>query len=207
MIVANSKHYIIGNASKYQIGGIAGHRPQEHLFVIKSVISLVQMMGKGLIMEFFDITKYFDKENLRDAMNNLYRAGVVGKNYRMWYQLNKNSKIRVKIPGIGLSDEKNTGELIAQGTIGGALVSGYNLDKDVFEYFEDSPDELYYGGVRIQPLCYQDDLLKVSGSVEGIRFGNKRIESVMKSKQLEIHPKKTCYVVVGNKPNMERIRN
>ena len=46
----------------------------------------------------------------------------------------------------------------------------------MFDYFEDSPDELYYGGVRIQCLCYQDDLLKMSGSVEGIGFGNKRIE-------------------------------
>ena len=54
----------------------------------------------------------------------------------------------------------------------------------MFDYFEDSPDELYYGGVRIQPLCYQDDLLKVSRSVEGIQYGNKRIEYVMKSKQL-----------------------
>ena len=118
MIVANSKPFIFGNTSKYQIGGISGHRPQKHLFVVKSVIALFQMLGKGLLMEFFDITKYFDKENLRDALNNVYKADVRGKNYRMWYQLNKNSKIRVKIPGIGLSDEKNTGELIVLETRG-----------------------------------------------------------------------------------------
>ena len=113
---ANSKPFIFGNS------GIVGHRPQEYLFVIKSVIALFQMLGKGLLMEFFDITKYFDKENLRDVLNNIYAAGVRGKNYRMWYKLNKNSKISVKIPGIGLSEEKNTGELIAQGTIGVALI-------------------------------------------------------------------------------------
>ena len=85
-------------------------------------------------------------------MNNLYAAGVVGKLYRMWFKMNKNSRIRVRT-GLGLSSERNTGELIPQGTVGGALASGYNLDKDTFEYFENNNDEVYYGGVRIQSLC------------------------------------------------------
>ena len=71
MVVAKSKPFISKNTSIYQIGGVAGHRPQEHIFVMKSVISLYDLLGKALILSFFDITKYFDRENLRDAMNNL----------------------------------------------------------------------------------------------------------------------------------------
>lgn len=206
MVVAKSKPLISNNTSIYQIGGVAGHRPQEHIFVMKSVISLYSMLGKALILEFFDITKYFDRENLRDVMNNLYVAGVVGKLYRMWFKMNKNSRIRVRT-GLGLSSERSTGELIAQGTVGGALVSGFNLDKDIFDYFEESSDEVYYGGVRLQPLCYQDDLLQVASSVNKAQIGNKRVEFVMKSKQLEVHPTKTGFVLSGKKVSIEKIRN
>ena len=40
IIVDLSKEKLIQSCSKFQIGGIPGHRPQEHLFTVKSVISL-----------------------------------------------------------------------------------------------------------------------------------------------------------------------
>ena len=48
------------NISKFQIGAIAGHRAQEHIFTLKSVISLYKKKGKGLILCLYDLSKYFD---------------------------------------------------------------------------------------------------------------------------------------------------
>ena len=39
-VVQKSKEKIINKVTKYQIGAIPGHRPAEHLFVIKSMINL-----------------------------------------------------------------------------------------------------------------------------------------------------------------------
>ena len=39
-VVNKSKTKIVEKCSKFQIGALPGHRPQEHLFVLKSTISL-----------------------------------------------------------------------------------------------------------------------------------------------------------------------
>ena len=61
----------IQHVSQYQIGAIPGHRCQEHLFTIKSIISWYNSRGKGLILCLYDISKYFDRENLQDYMGEL----------------------------------------------------------------------------------------------------------------------------------------
>ena len=45
-----------------------------------------------LILQFFDISKFFDRESLRDGMNTIYKSGIQGKLYRLWYNLNKKTK-------------------------------------------------------------------------------------------------------------------
>ena len=204
MVVAKIKPKIFEKTSKFQIGGTPGHRPQEHIFVVKSVISFYIMTGQALILTAFDIQKYFDKESLRDCMNSLYKAGIKGKNYRLFFYLNKNSNIRIKT-GVGISEERSIGENIGQGTIGGALVSGQNLDCDIFETFEKCTSEVCYGSVRMQPVLYQDDLIRMVNSVEGAQEGNYRVEAAMKSKPLIVHPDKSVYLLAGNRSMLEKI--
>ena len=89
IVTTEVKHKISENISKFQIGAIAGHRAQEHLFTIKSVISYYKNLNKGLILCLYDISKYFDKENLKDCMGELHKHGVKGKVYILVYNLNK----------------------------------------------------------------------------------------------------------------------
>ena len=51
------KKTVIDKVSKFQIGAMSGHRPQEHLFTIKSVIALYQRAGKGIILPMYDFSK------------------------------------------------------------------------------------------------------------------------------------------------------
>ena len=53
---------LLENSSMYQIGGQPGHRPEELIFVMKSMIAMSKLNGKMLIIQFHDIEKYFDKE-------------------------------------------------------------------------------------------------------------------------------------------------
>jgi hypothetical protein len=106
--------------TKYQIGGMKGHRSSEHLFSIKSVIAYYDWINKPIIIQCIDIRKFFDKENLRDALNALYTAGVRGKVYRLWYKLNKNTRIAVQT-GAGLTEERVTGETLVRGQWAGHL--------------------------------------------------------------------------------------
>ena len=86
-------------------------------------------------MQIFDISKYFDKENLKDAMDTLHKCGITGKLYRLWYELYRDSLIRVKTAA-GLTNFKATGENVNQGSIGGAILSSANLDKNLEDVFQ-----------------------------------------------------------------------
>ena len=151
------KPRLIQNCSKFQIGAIPGHQAAEHLFTIKSVMSLYQKDGKPLILSCFDLKKYFDSENLKDALNSLYQCGIRGKEYNLIYKLNKQNEIQIKT-SVGMSDSFLTGPTVSQGSIGGGLISTINLDFSVNTFFYKSTNEIFFHDVRMQPLIYQDDL-------------------------------------------------
>ena len=79
LVVSKMKSKIQQKTTKFQIGGMKGHRSTEHLFSVKSVIAYYSWIDKPLIIQCIDIRKYFDKENLCDAMNAVYSAGVQGR--------------------------------------------------------------------------------------------------------------------------------
>ena len=64
MVINAAKGKIIENMSKFQLGTKPGHRAQEHLFVMRSIIELYEMNGKALILQLYDIIK---KKLLRNA--------------------------------------------------------------------------------------------------------------------------------------------
>ena len=111
--------------------------------------------------------KTFDKEILRDAMDTLYKAGVREKLYRIWYLLNKDTQIRVKT-GFGLTEVAPTGENVAQGSIGGGLISSLNLSKTVSSYFA-SANEVSYASLRCSCLLFQDDAIRMATSIAEVQ--------------------------------------
>ena len=201
-----SKSKIIAKCSQFQIGALPGHQPQEHLFVLKSTISLYSYLDIALIFQFYDISKYFDKENLKDVMDSLYQAGIMGKIYRLWYEINKSNRIKIQT-GCGMSQSAETGENLAQGSIGGALASTLNLSIGIDTLFEGSTDEVSYGSTRLGPAMFQDDLARLCTTVHGAQAGNDRIDTVMNLKQLKLNIDKSSFLLLGRKTQIEKIRN
>ena len=58
------KEDILKSGNKYQIGGIPGHRVEEHLIVVKSIIQRYTTLKSGVIIQLADIEKFFDTEIL-----------------------------------------------------------------------------------------------------------------------------------------------
>ena len=129
-------------------------------------------------------------------MQTLSEIGVNQKAARVWFKLNEGTEIAVKTAG-GISDTAYVGDCIGQGTAGGVLVSQANLDHGLEQYFGDSQEEMYYGSVRIQPLAYQDDVLKGSKDVTAAQVGNIRMATMLQDKGLEAHPDKTSFIICG----------
>ena len=122
---------------------------------------------------------------------------------RVWFKLNQGTEIRVKTAG-GVSDTAWVGDCIGQGTSGAALVSQVNLDQGLQQYFGDGGEDLKYGKVDLQPLAYQDDIMKGSKDVLSAQTGNIKLAAMLKEKGLDAHPDKTCYIVSGSKMFKEK---
>ena len=53
---------LIQGSSIYQIGGQPGHRSEELMFVLKSLIAKYRAEGKLIVLQAYDVSKNFDKE-------------------------------------------------------------------------------------------------------------------------------------------------
>ena len=47
--------------TKFQLGTKTGHRPQVHLFTLKSIIALYNSLGAAVIVQLYDVAKFFDR--------------------------------------------------------------------------------------------------------------------------------------------------
>ena len=206
MVIEKAKPKIIKKCSKFQIGGIPGHQAAEHLFTLKSIISLFSSQGKSLVLNCFDLKKYFDSEVLVDAMDNLYKSDVKGKVYRLIYHLNKNNLIKIKTP-VGITDGFQTGENVTQGSVGGGLISSINLDIPIRHFFHDSEHEVCYGSVDMSPIIYQDDLARLASSAISAQAGIDKIEACMETKMLDLHEDKSCYILFGKGKEMKVLKD
>ena len=160
---------------------------------------------QGIIITLVDIISFFDREDIGDVLQTLFKIGVNKKAARIWFKLNEATEISVKT-ATGISESKVVGNVVGQGSAGAALVSQVNLDNGLMEYFEDSNDEIQYGGVRMQPLAYQDDILRGSKDVLSAQVGNIKLSAMLDEKGLEAHPDKTCFIVCGNTKYKETVK-
>ena len=137
-------------------------------------------------------------------MNSIFNLGVKGKLYRLLYNLNKDTVIKVKT-AVGDTNEEETGENIGQGTLEGAHISAANSDYTVNEFFKNSNDEISYGEERLQPLLFQDDISRISTSLKAVQSGNDKMEAVMESKLLDFNHDKSVLIVMGSKKKKDMI--
>ena len=206
LVIEKAKPKIVKKCSKFQIGGLPGHQSAEHLFTLKSIISMFLSQGKALILNCFDLRKYFDSEVLIDAMDNLYKSEIRGKLYRLIYELNKNNSIQINTP-VGESERFKTGENVTQGSVGGGLISSLNLDIPIQRFFKNSIHEVSYGNIVMKPVIYQDDLARLASSVTSAQAGVDKVEVCMETKMLDLHDEKSCFLLVGKGKALENLKN
>ena len=184
-------------SSMYQVGGQPGHRTEELVYTMKSIIALRRMQGKQVVIQMYDISKFFDKEQIEDAIATCLRRGADKKAVRLWYKLNQHTKIQVRT-GAGLSEEGYVGAVLGQGTLGGALISQAVLDDGVASQFQPGED-MSYGSVPMAPLMYQDDLIHSMERMEEARRASFKMNVVMKERGLTLNKEKSVCMVVGTK--------
>jgi hypothetical protein len=200
------KRQLLDGSSMYQIGGQPGHRAEEHVFALKSNIAKYRSQGQLVIIQTSDIAKFFDKELIEDAILTSLKRGANPKACKLWYELNRGTKIRVRT-GVGMTEFVEAGALVGQGTIGGALVSQAVLDEGISGVFAPGgQDELNYGSVPVSPLIFQDDVIHGAGGITEARLANDKIDIAVKSLNLRLNQEKTVCLVMGTNKQKRKVK-
>jgi hypothetical protein len=199
------KKPLVENSTIYQIGGQSKHRPEELIFSMKSVFAKERKEKNPIIIQCWDISKFFDKEMIEDALLTCYKRDVNPKAVRLWAKLNENTKIKVKT-GVGESESVDVGAVVGQGTIGGALVSQAVLDEGVKDHFiPGGEDELNYGKAKMGPCMFQDDLIHAATTTLKARAASEKINLVMKKHALKLNKDKSVLIIMGSKAQKKTI--
>ena len=138
-------------------------------------------------------------------MNEVYKTGLSGKLYRLLFKMNQNTCIRIQTP-VGVTVETNTGENVAQGSVG-AILSSVNLDSGVRQFFANSEHEVNFCGVNLGPLLFQDDIARLSLDISSAQIGNDMLECVAETKLLDFNLEKSGYIVFGKKQRRLQLLN
>ena len=141
-----------------------------------------------------------------------YGVGLGATAKRLWYLLNKDTKITVKTAH-GMTEKEDVGDCVGQGTAGAGLISAANLDQGLQKFFNETESEeddieedvMKYGEVRIQPIAYQDDVGSLCDSLDMARSQAERLTKMTKEKVLEAHPDKSGIILLGSDKFRKRI--
>ena len=199
------KDIIFQRMTKFQIACKPKHRPSEHLYVVKCVLSSLQEEKKCLIATSFDLKKFFDFEEIKDVMDSLYSNNVKHKLYRLVYNMNKNVNIKVKTP-FGITESKPRGPIVTQGGVESAVISSNNVDEGLKEAFEVEEKELKYEELIVKALSYMDDIFRMSENIENAQYGNDAIHHMINKKNLELNYDKSVYTIMGNKKAVSKMK-
>ena len=102
--------------------------------------------------------------------------------------MNKNVKVKVQTP-VGETASADTAPSVAQGSVDGPVISSVSIGNEVSDTFASTngDNEVSYGNVKLSPLIWMDDILRMAFSVSSAQFGNDLIEYVIGSKGLELN--------------------
>ena len=160
-----------------------------------------------IVLQSYNISKFFDKELIEDAVLTCIKRGADKKAVRLWYKLNEDTRIKVRT-GVGETRSGAVGAVVGQGMLGGALVSQANLDDGVMEHLPPGGElQMEYGDVPLAPLMWMDDVVKTSQSLEMARKTNIKVNILVKQRGLSLNKKKSIILVLGSKKQKENALN
>ena len=188
IVLHHAKDNLLKNMSKFQLACKPGHRPSEHLFVLKSVFTQYKQNKKGLLCTSYDISTFFDSEDVFDVFGEVYNNQVKGKVYRLLFEMNKNTRVKINTP-VGVSQSADTGPTVTQGSVESGILSSVSIDNGTNVTFAQSEVEVMYKSLKLGPTIFMDDLARMAATLASAQYGNNLMQELIEQKCLEFN----CY--------------
>ena len=214
LVMRKCKAQLWKHFAETQVGGLPNSRTTEHLYVIITLMAMcewkLEWSPEGAVVIFKDIRKAFDKIKAVHTIYSSARAGLEGRPLRLVEKLNRETTFEV----IGDDDKTEFSRdwIGGQGTIFTATSCSKTLPEPMDDltaaWEEEHREDL---GVRLGPekllindVNFVDDEAAVCKDAESARVKGKLIQLASEQLNVEVHPQKTKYFLIGKKDWVER---
>ena len=81
-----------------------------------------------IVIQFYDYKQMFDSINLKEAISDVFDAGLDDNNLNILYKANKHINMAIKTPN-GLTNRQSVHDIVLQGDKFGSLLASVQVDK------------------------------------------------------------------------------
>ena len=180
--------------SNVQIGFLKGHRPSDHVLLLKGMVDLYKEKGKHIYACFVDFKAAFDNVWHAGLMYKLRNYGISSKIINLLYSMYSKLKTCVKKGSyMSTSFSCNVGTR-----------QGCNLSPTLFKMFiddiysilnENECNPINIDGMKLGCLLYADDIVILSNNAKGLQTSLDKLNTYRKKWRLKVNTYKTKTMV------------
>lgn len=182
--------------SKHQNGFKSGMRTEDNLFILKSIITDLNIKKKQpLYTCFVDFSKFFDTLNRDILFYKLQKYNITGNIYKFIKSMYSNCVYAIKTNNT-ISDSFNSSIGVKQGCPLSPILSNI-FQNDLHDIFDDSCNPIKLGDTYMNSLSWADDLVLMSTSKNGLQNALNKLQTYCQNWGLSVNVSKTKSMVFG----------
>ena len=200
-LIYNDKYPIVDkNMSDCQMGGRKDKGCRNNIFIVNGIIHDVTKSKKNpVVLQIYDYKQMFDSMDLRQAISDVYKAGMTDSDVKLVYEANREIYMAVNTPS-GLTDREKVENSVLQGETWGSLLASVQV-----ETIGKKCEELGYGysyknSLYVGILGLVDDIIAVTEAGPKAHVMNVFLNVKTAEKSLQYGVNKCKTMIVGEDP-------
>ena len=192
--------------SDSQMGGRKGKGCRNNIFIINGIIHDVLSSKKKtpVVLQIYDYSQMFDSIDLKQAISDIYEAGLKDDNLALVYRANEEIFMAVNTPG-GISERQTLTDIVLQGDTFGSILASVQVDSIGQECLQSGYGYLYKDCLPVGMLGLVDDTIGVTEVGYKAQMMNAFMNVKTAEKCLQFGAKKCKSMLVGE--NLDNVIN
>ena len=165
-LIYNEKYDIIDkNMSDSQMGARKKKGCRQNIFIINGIIHdiMSSKAKKPINLQIYDYKQMFDAINLKEAIGDIYDAGLMDDKLSLLYQANKEVNFAVNTPS-GLTERQTIEDVVLQGDTWGSILASVQVDSVAKEVEKTGYGFKYKDILPVSMLGLVDDIIGITAA-------------------------------------------
>ena len=196
-LIYNDNYDIIdSNMSDSQMGARKKKGCRQNLLIINGIIHdvLSSKHKKPILLQIYDYKQMFDAINLKEAISDIYNAGMDNDTLCLLYQANKKVSMAVNTPS-GLSLRQDIHDVVLQGDTWASMLASVQVDTIAKEVNKAGHGYKYMDVLPVNMLGLVDDIVGITVADHSAHQLNTILKVKSAEKQLQFGAKK-CKIML-----------